>query len=263
MKKIAIFLGVVIFGMASICFFSTSQDDNDLAQINFEVIEIYPHAPDAFTQGLFYENGFLYESIGQYGRSSLRKVKLETGEILLETKLPSDVFGEGIAPYQDKIIQLTWFANVAFIYRKGHLKLIDRVNLPQKLEGWGLTFDGNHLIMSDGSSYLYYLNPSSFKVEKRIRVHTKKRPLRKINELEYYKNRVLANVWQSNTIVVINPETGDVTGYLDFKKLEPKQFRRHPDHVLNGIAFNPENGHIFVTGKMWPHLYEIEVSRLN
>jgi glutaminyl-peptide cyclotransferase len=143
------------------------------------------------------------------------------------------------------------------------LKLIDRTNLPHKLEGWGLTFDGNHLIMSDGTAKLYYLNPSNFAIEKKIRVHTQKGPLRKINELEFYRNRVLANVWQTNTIVVIDPETGNVTSYLDLKALEPKKFRRHPDHVLNGIAFNPESGHLYVTGKMWPHLYEIKVSQLN
>jgi glutamine cyclotransferase len=230
-------------------------------RIPYKIIKLYPHAADAFTQGLFHKDGYLYESIGQYGRSSLRKVKLETGDILQEVKLPGNVFGEGIAPYKDTVIQLTWFAHIAFVYNADNLELIDRVDIPQRLEGWGLTFDGIHLIMSDGTANLYYLHPSSLKIERTITVHTQKGPLRKINELEYYKKRVLANVWQSNNIVIIDPETGEVTSYLDLSALEPKKFHKHPDHVLNGIAFNPKNGHIYVTGKMWPNLYELELMR--
>lgn len=231
-------------------------------RIEYKIIRIYPHAADAFTQGLFLKDGFLYESTGRYGQSSLRKVRLETGEVLQKIKLPMDVFGEGITPYEDKIIQLTWYANIVFIYKREDFDLIDKIQLPQRLEGWGLTFDGNHLILSDGSANLYFLNPSDFKVEKKVKVHTHQGPLNKINELEYTKHRVLANVWQSNIIVVIDPETGRVTGYLDLSELEPEKFLNHPDHVLNGIAYNNQNSHIYVTGKMWPQLYELELSRL-
>lgn len=277
MKKIIIVLALIFVSVALFCLLKASRDldrhaknwsddrlfsDEAPDRIGYKIIKIYPHAADAFTQGLFYKDGYLYESTGHYGRSSLRKVRLETGEILLKVNLPIDVFGEGIAPYQDRIIQLTWYANIVFIYKKDSLELIDRVRLPQSLEGWGLTFDGNHLIMSDGSANLYYLNPSDFKVEKKVKVHTHQGPLKKINELEIMDNRILANVWQSKLIVVIDPDTGRVTGYLDLSELEPKKFRNHPDHVLNGIAFNAQNRHIYVTGKMWPQLYEIELSRL-
>jgi len=277
LKKIVIVLALIFVSVALFCLLKTSRDlehhaknwsahrqslDEAPDRISYKIIKIYPHAADAFTQGLFYKDGYLYESTGHYGRSSLRKVRLETGEILLKVNLPIDVFGEGIAPYQDRIIQLTWYANIVFVYKKDSLELIDRVRLPQSLEGWGLTFDGNHLIMSNGSANLYYLNPSDFKVEKKVEVHTHQGPLRKINELEIMDNRILANVWQSNIIVLIDPDTGRVTDYLDLSELEPKKFRNHPDHVLNGIAFNAQNRHIYVTGKMWPHLYEIELSRL-
>lgn len=230
-------------------------------RIDFKIIKIYPHAPDAFTQGLLYKDDYLYESTGRYGHSSLRKVRLETGEILRKTNLPGDIFGEGIAFYQDKIIQLTWYANIAYIYQRESFELVEQVQLPQKLEGWGLAFDGNHLIMSDGSDNLYFLNPSDFKVEKKVKVHTHQGPLRQINELEVVDNRIMANVWQSSFIVIIDPATGRVTGYVDLSELVPRKSLNHPDHVLNGIAYNNQNGHIYVTGKMWPQLYEIELSR--
>jgi glutamine cyclotransferase len=277
LKKIIIFLGFILVSVAFVCLFKLPGDldshprnrrerplfsDEAPDRISYKIIKVYPHSPDAFTQGLFYKDGFLYESTGQYGLSSLRKVRLETGEVLRKIKLPGDVFGEGIAPYEDQIIQLTWYANRIYIYKTESFELIDRVRSPQRLEGWGLTFDGNHLIWSDGSSLLYFLDPVNFHVQKKVEVHTSQGPLNNINELEYIKGSILANVWQSNLIVVIDPDTGRITGFLDLSELDPKKLRKHPDYVLNGIAFNAQNGHIYVTGKMWPKLYEIELNRI-
>ncbi len=230
-------------------------------KIHYKIINTYPHPQDSFTQGLAYENGFLYEGIGQFGLSSLRKIQLETGEIIKEYRLRSDLFGEGITLYKNRIIQLTWFSRIGFVYDKESFRLLKTFRYPSAIEGWGITTDGNHLILSDGSHRLYFLDPESFKERKRLEVYDLSGPVRKINELEYIEGAVFANVWQTSHIIRIDLGSGEVTGIIDLTEVVPEQFRGHQDNVLNGIAYDFEMKRVFVTGKMWPHVYEIKIEQ--
>lgn len=220
---------------------------------------MYPHDREAFTQGLFYEDGYLFESTGQYGTSSIRKVVPETGEIIQIKMLPSDLFGEGITAYQDKIIQLTWTSRIILVYDKENFKLlrISKFSLP--IEGWGLTFDGKNLIMSDGTQYLYFLDPEKLTPVNRIEVRDGIRPIFKLNELEFINDKIFANIWQSSSICIIDPKSGNVSGWIDLKNLVPREYRTHADYVLNGIAHNPSSGTLYITGKKWPYLYELKI----
>lgn len=225
--------------------------------IPYKITNTYPHAPGSFTQGLVYEDGFLYEGTGQYGTSSLRKLNPETGEILKEVRLSRDLFGEGITIYKKRIIQLTWMSQIGFVYDKKSFRHLDTFRYPIPIEGWGITTDGTHLIVSDGSHRLYFLDPESFKVRKRLEVHDHRGPVFKINELEYVEGAVYANVWQSSKIIKIDIGSGRVTGIIDLSEIVPEQFRGHSDYVLNGIAYDSEKRRFFVTGKMWPQVYEL------
>jgi len=229
------------------------------AKIPYKITSTYPHSPGSFTQGLVFEDGFLYEGTGQYGSSSLRKIKLETGDILKEVKLPRDIFGEGITIYEDRIIQLTWFSQIGFVYDKNSFRHLDTFRYPVQIEGWGITTDGKHLIIGDGSNRLYFLDPESFEVKSRLDVHDNLGPVQKINELEYVEGAIYANVWQSHKIIKINMDSGNVIGVIDLGKIVPKQFRGHSDYVLNGIAYDSEKKRFFVTGKMWPFVFELEL----
>ncbi len=228
--------------------------------IPYRIIARYPHLPGSFTQGLVFEDGYLYESTGRYGFSSLRKIRLETGEILKEFPLASKLFGEGITIYKDRIIQLTWMSLVGFVYDKTSFRFLHSFRYPARIEGWGITTDGTHLIMSDGSSRLYFLDPESFELKSRLEVFDNNGPVRNINELEYVEGSIFANVWQSSKIIKIDPRSGQVTATIDLSGIVPRAYRDHSDYVLNGIAYDPAKKRFFVTGKMWPHVFELEIN---
>lgn len=227
----------------------------------YKVISVYPHDRNAFTQGLIFEDGVLVESTGLYRRSSLRRVSIETGNVLKYHELPPHLFGEGVAIYGSKIIQLTWRSNVGFVYDKGSFELLREFSYPT--EGWGLTCDGKQLIMSDGTANLYFLNPETFEERNRIQVHDISGAVDRLNELEYVGGEIFANVFQTDRIARINPKTGKVVGWIDLTGILDSEDRRTPVDVLNGIAYDAEKNRLFVTGKLWPKLFEIELIRLH
>lgn len=220
----------------------------------YTVVNAYPHDPGAFTQGLVYADGVLYESTGLYGRSSLRRVALETGEVLQQRDLPAEYFGEGLALFDDRLIQLTWQNNTGFVYDATSFELQQSWRYPT--EGWGLTHDSTHLIMSDGSATLRFLDPVTFKVQREVLVTDGSRPVVRLNELEYVNGEVFANVWQTDWVVRIDPQSGRVLGWIDLGGLLTPEERQGTD-VLNGIAYDAQSDRLFVTGKLWPKLFEI------
>ena len=234
----------------------TLKSDIKPKTLKCNIIKTYPHDPQAYTQGLFYENGYLYEGTGHRGQSSLRKINLEKGELINSLNLPSDYFGEGVTSFKDKIIQLTWTSRTGFVYDKDEFKLINKVRYPT--EGWGITTDGKKLIMSDGSSTIYFLDPEFFSEIGRIEVYDQNDPVTNLNELEYINDKVYANVWQESYIISFNPENGKVLEKIDCSILIPEKYKNHKDNVLNGIAFDSENNRILLTGKRWPKVYHVE-----
>ena len=222
----------------------------------YEVVRSYPHDPQAFTQGLVYLDGVLYEGTGLNGKSSLRKVKLENGEVLQIQPLEARYFGEGIAVVGDTIVQLTWQSGMGFVYDRASFKRLRSFTYTG--EGWGLTFDGTRLIMSDGSDTLRFLDPKTFKEQGRIQVKDGNRPVEELNELEFVKGEIYANVWSTERIVRIAPATGAVTGWIDLKGLLTPTEAAGVD-VLNGIAYDAAGDRLFVTGKLWPKLFYIRV----
>ena len=226
----------------------------------YEIVSAYPHDRDASTQGLVFHEGVLYEGTGLRGRSTLRRVALESGEVLQLQALPDEVFGEGIAIFGDRIVQLTWQARVGFVYdvhEGSSFKLVREFHYPT--EGWGITHDGQRLIVSDGTSTLYFWDPESLEEIGRIEVAGENGPVLKLNELEYVTGEVYANVWQTNRIARIDPGTGQVTGWVDLVGLLDPADQAEPVGVLNGIAYDAEGDRLFVTGKLWPKLFEIEL----
>jgi len=223
----------------------------------YELINTYPHERNAFTQGLVFENGALYEGAGLYEKSSLRKVDIETGQVLQIYELPAQYFGEGITVYKDKVIQLTWKNNKGFIYDKDKFDLLSEFTY--LTEGWGITHDGNRLIMSDGTSFLYFLDPETLEITGSVKINNNGAPLDKINELEYVNGRVLANIWQTDKIAIINPQNGNTGGWIDLTGLLQTQDYFGSVDVLNGIAYDSAEDRLFVTGKLWPFLFEIKL----
>lgn len=224
-----------------------------------EVVASFPHDPGAFTQGLAVENGRLYESTGQYGASSLRLVDLETGRVQRLSNLARNYFGEGIAIANDRIYQLTWQSRTGFVYDLETFELLERFRYDG--EGWGITFDGALLILSDGSSTLRFLDPKSLDVVRRVVVQDEQgRPVTRINELEFIEGEVWANIWYDDRIARISPDDGRVLGWLDLAHIYPAA-ERDREQVLNGIAYDRDTDRVFVTGKNWPRLYEIRVRR--
>jgi glutamine cyclotransferase len=224
----------------------------------YRVIHVYPHDPDAFTQGLIYEDGIFYEGTGLNGRSSLRKVEVETGNVLQRIDLPREYFGEGITIFGDRLFQLTWRSQIGFIYDKHSFEQLDTFFYPT--EGWGITHDSRRLIMSDGSANLYFWDPETLTEIGRVEVRDENGPVVRLNELEYVDGAVYANVWQTNRIVIIDPGSGRVTGDINLTGLlSPEDQAGRRVDVLNGIAYAAENSRLFVTGKLWPKLYEIEL----
>ncbi|VAW39082.1 Glutamine cyclotransferase [hydrothermal vent metagenome] len=240
--------------------FTTSSSDplSSVPSYSFEIINSTPHDPTAFTQGLLYVDGILYESTGtKLTPSSLRRVDLSSGEVLQIKELGGAFFGEGLTLWQDKLIQLTWQNRVAFVYDKD--SFIQLNSWQYDTEGWGLTHNGRCLIMSDGSNNLTFRDPETFAEVGRIAVFDENGPVTLLNELEYIDGEIWANVWQSNRIVRINPENGQVVGSIDLTGLLDIVNLTERVDVLNGIAYDAENGRIFVTGKLWPTLFEIKV----
>ncbi|MBN1794339.1 MAG: glutaminyl-peptide cyclotransferase [Candidatus Omnitrophica bacterium] len=226
-------------------------------QYTYRIVNRYYHDRHAFTQGLTYEDGFLYEGTGIKGHSTLRKIDLETGRILRRKKLSSLYFGEGITFCNNVIVQLTLSGRRGFVYNRDTFEMLRHFEYPT--EGWGITFDGTHLIMSDGSSTLYFLDSATFKGERKIEVFDDRGPVRNLNELEYIEGEVYANVLNTDRIARISPETGRVTGWIDLRGLLSTEERSGTTDVLNGIAYDAGRKRLFVTGKLWPSLFEIEL----
>jgi glutaminyl-peptide cyclotransferase len=222
----------------------------------YRIVRTYPHDTTAFTQGLQYVDGFLYEGTGLNGSSSIRKVKLETGEVVQRRDLARAYFGEGITVWKTDLIQLTWQSNIAFVYDSK--TFAPRRTFKYTGEGWGLTHDGTNLIMSDGTDELRVLDPATFAERRRIKVTAVGAPLRYLNELEYMKGEILANVWTTDSVARVSPATGHVTGYIDLGGLLTAAEKGAVD-VLNGIAYDEKNDRLFVTGKLWPKLFEIKI----
>jgi glutaminyl-peptide cyclotransferase len=222
----------------------------------YEVVREYPHDPEAFTQGLIFRDGYLFESTGQLGRSTLRKVRLETGEVVQHHALPNDIFGEGLTDWGSQLIQLTWVTNIAFAYDLASFKELRRFNYAG--EGWGITHDGTRLIMSDGTPNLRFLDPSTFSEQSRLNVRDHNGSVDDLNELEFVKGSVYANVWLTERLAIIAPDSGRVTAWVDLTGLRQRQ-GAPGDDVLNGIAYDAAGDRLFVTGKLWPKLFEIRL----
>ena len=243
---------IVLFSVSNLGARNLRQQDT------YQIVHIYPHDSGAFTQGLVYVDGQLYESTGQNGKSSIRMVDLSTGKVLQQHSLPAQYFGEGLTDWGSDLVQLTWKAQTGFVY--------DRFSFTQKRtfrypgEGWGLTHDNNHLIISDGSPVLRFLDPNSFAEVRRVSIRDESgRPVPDLNELEYVQGEIYANVWHTDQIVRISPATGKVLGWIDLTGLISKKELTDPEAVLNGIAYDARTGRLFVTGKLWPKLFEIKI----
>ncbi len=262
MKKsttVAALLAAIILLLSILIFVSLDMNkpvSSPIQEYTYSVVNSFPHDPNAFTEGLFYANGFLYESTGLNGYSTLRQVDLASGKVLRETTLPAQFFGEGITPLNKSIVQLTWQSHVGFVYDKESFALLGNFSYPT--EGWGITFDGTHLIMSDGSSNLYSLDPATFKQVGRVEVHDGNVSVSKLNELEYVNGDVYANIFEQQKIVIIDPETGNVKAWIDLTGLQGS-VGSNGNNVLNGIAYDAKDNRLFVTGKDWPKLYEINL----
>jgi glutaminyl-peptide cyclotransferase len=224
----------------------------------FQIVHVYPHDSQAFTQGLIYLDGHLYESTGLNGRSSLRMEDLSTGRVLQHYDLPTQYFGEGLTDWGSTLIQLTWTSHTGFVYDRFSFTLLRTFHYDG--EGWGLTHDNKQLIMSDGTSYLRFLDPKSFRQTRRIHVIDEAgHPVQNLNELEYIHGEIYANVWETDKIARISPRTGKVLGWIDLGGIIDKSELDGSDAVLNGIAYDSRGARLFVTGKLWPKLFEIKV----
>jgi glutamine cyclotransferase len=224
----------------------------------FVVVNSYPHDPEAFTQGLIFRDGFLFESTGLNGRSSLRKVRLETGEVLQRRDVDQRYFAEGLTDWNGRLLQLTWETNVGFIYNLPSFEL--ERTFQYTGEGWGLTHDRDRLIMSDGTPRLRFLDPATQRELGGVEVRDADRSVDDLNELEFVKGEVYANVWLTDRIAIIAPQSGQVTAWVDLAGLRPAPDQRGND-VLNGIAYDEARDRLFVTGKLWPRLFEIRVRK--
>lgn len=223
----------------------------------YRVIHVYPHDPDAFTQGLIYLGGFLYESTGLHGHSSLRKVKLESGEVLQNLDVPTQYFAEGLTEWKKNLIQLTWQSGTGFVYDLASFH--EKSTFAYGGEGWGLTHDAAQLIQSDGSSTLRFLDPDTLRQKGSLAVSDANRPVSDLNELEYIKGEIWSNVWKTDRIAVISPKSGAVIRWIDLTGLLADKDRTGQEDVLNGIAYDAAHDRIFVTGKLWPKLFEIKL----
>lgn len=232
-------------------------EPSPVQRFTYKVLHVFPHDNQAFTQGLVYDAGVLYESTGRYGQSSLRRVALETGDVQKIQPLKSQFFGEGLTLLDGKLYQLTWLSHTGFVYDRSTFEQLQTFSYPT--EGWGLTHDGTRLILSDGTSTLYFYDPQNLQQTGRLAVTDENdEPVTNLNELEYVDGEIYANVWLTDKIAIISPESGRVTGWIDLSGLLSAAERASSD-VLNGIAYDENAGRLFVTGKLWPKLFEIEL----
>lgn len=250
---------LLLIAMVIITGFSSSpaaQRQTAAPVAGYQVVRVYPHDPKAFTQGLVYTDGVLYEGTGLNGQSSIRKVKLENGEVLQIKRLEERYFGEGIAVVGNAIVQLTWQSGVGFVYDRTGFERTR--TFTYQGEGWGLAYDGARLVMSDGTPWLRFLDPKTLKETSRLEVRDGGRPVEDLNELEFVKGELLANVWNTDLIARIDPKTGVVRGWIDLRGILAPKDAVGVD-VLNGIAYDAAGDRLFVTGKLWPKLFEIRV----
>ena len=238
---------------------TTPTPNGPAPKYGYQIVNIWPHDSNAFTQGLILMDGKLLESTGNEGFSSLRRVELESGKVLKKVDVPEPYFAEGIAVLNGKVYQLTWQHQVGFIYDAQTFNRLGQFNYQG--EGWGLTTDGQSLILSDGSSSIKFLDPNSFQVTRSITVTDRARPIRELNELEYVNGEIYANVWHDNRIATIDPQSGRVNSWIDLTGLMPEGELPDPEAVLNGIAYDQASDKLIVTGKLWPRVYEIKVKR--
>jgi glutamine cyclotransferase len=254
--KFAIVLGTLACGMGS----PAAMPQAAIPQYGYDIVHTYPHDPSAFTEGLFYLNGFLYESTGLEQHSSIRKVRIETGEVVQRLDIPDQYFGEGIVAWHRHLISLTWKSHIGFVFDLATFKL--QRQFQYEGEGWALTHDDKQLIMSDGTSELRLLNPQTLRETGRIQVTLEGKPLRDVNELEWVNGEIYANVWQTNWIVRIDPGSGRVVGLVNLSGLlKPSDVVKGQTDVLNGIAYDAKGNRLFVTGKNWPKLFEIRLRK--
>jgi glutamine cyclotransferase len=255
---LAVLAGLLIVAVILSAYVALNNNHGNKEPISYTytVVKAYPHDSGAFTEGLVYADGFLYEGTGLVGDSSLRKVNLETGAVLQTVSLGDSFFGEGITIFGDRIVQLTWQSEKGFVYDKTSFNVLQEFNYPG--EGWGITHDDNRLIMSNGSATLSFLDPATFKIVGTVQVHDGDTPVINLNELEYVNGDVYANVWHQERIAIINIETGQVRGWINLTGLSDAQ-NADPEDVLNGIAYDAQNQRLFVTGKRWPQLFEIKI----
>lgn len=242
------------------CIHSTSH--TKIPTHSFKVIQTLPHDPQAFTQGLLFADGVMYESTGQYGKSQLRKVEWSTGKVVQAYSLANNLFAEGIALRGERIYQLTWMSRHCLVFDRKIFTPERVLDIRFSSQGWGLTWDGHSLVASDGSSRLYFLDPEDLSVRRTLTVKAAGRPVHYLNELELFQGRILANIWQDTRIAEISPLSGKVSAWIDCAALVPAHLRNDPERVLNGIALGPKNNQLFVTGKQWPVLYLIELQPL-
>jgi len=246
---------MILTGLAGISSCSDKHGNGDVPIYSFRLVHTYPHDRQAFTQGLAFHQGQLYEGTGIHGRSSLRQVDMKTGKVMKLHKLPDHLFGEGLAVFGDRIIQLTWRSNVGFIYDRRTFELIREFHYAG--EGWGIASDGHRLIMSDGSDTLYFLDPETLAETGRIQVIDRGRMVYRLNELEYVNGEIYANIWQMDRIARIDPETGSVVGWIDLSGLLDRGGDNGKAGILNGIAYDQKHNRLLVTGKYWPYMFEI------
>jgi glutamine cyclotransferase len=224
----------------------------------YKVINSYPHDKEAFTQGLVYNNGVLFEGTGQKTGSTLREVEPETGKVIRQHNLDASLFGEGITIYQDRIYQVTWQNKVGFVYKKSTFNVINKITY--QTEGWGLTTIDDKIVMSDGTNVLYFFEPEMFTVVSRIEVYDNEKKVDQLNELEYINGEIWANIWNTDRIARIDRMSGKIIAYIDLKGILPESERKYETDVLNGIAYDQTGNRIFITGKKWPKLYEIRIT---
>jgi glutaminyl-peptide cyclotransferase len=251
-------LALMIPGLTRAPGFAAAQSRGvELPQYTYAIVHTYPHDRDAFTQGLQYVDGVFYEGTGLNGRSSIRKVKIETGEVLQKRDISDQYFGEGIVVWKTDLFQLTWQSGVAFSYDRN--SFAPRKTFKYTGEGWGLTHDGQNLVMSDGTEYLRFLDPATFAERRRVKVTGAGSVLKNLNELEYVKGEIFANVWQTDFVARIDPATGAVKAYVDLRGLLSPREAAQAD-VLNGIAYDAAGDRLFITGKLWPKVFEVRLT---
>lgn len=238
---------------------SNSNASPEAPVYRFEVVNTYPHDPAAFLQGIVFHNGAFLESDGQYGQSNLRRVELKTGKVLKQVSVPPQIFAEGMTLFNGKIYQLTWKNQKGFIYDPDSLQKLGEFRYDG--EGWGLTHDNESLILSDGTNQIRFLDPTTYVVKRTIQVTFRGRPLEELNELEFVKGEIYANIWHADRIVRIDPQSGNILGWIDLAGLLPTAERSDEEAVLNGIAYDEASDRLFVTGKLWPKIFEIRLKK--